>query len=246
METRTETQTVEVSKAVETLVDAIEMDTRDHLEVALDLARTSLENIFWGKVEWTYLGIEDSGYWGKAWKLTQRYHEDVEDMYQELVAAAIELVRKAPSILEKGAGYLLQAATWRAQNAVRKYRSTYLVQAHQITVTSLDIEDRTGSTKGERAETPMVDLDLKVAVKQVVANLDETDQQIARYLMDGYKPSEVAGLLGVTRAAITYRVKHLRKAIQQVEEGLAPEPEITTPEPATPVALRKAWWTVQG
>ena len=231
---------VVVTDLVEKLVEGIEMDTRDEIRVALDTAYETLDAIMAGHLEFSYQGIKDAGFWGKAWWLNQRYGEALEDMYQEIVLAAIEMVQTKPEVLTQGPGYLLQVATWRAQNAVRKYRSTYLAQMHSITLTSLDVEDKTGSTKAERVETPMVDLEMKVAIKQVVTKLDPKDAEIARYLMDGYTKAEVARLVGVTKAAITYRLRNLKKAMETEQVAEVEDPG--TPEPQTPVALRKVWW----
>ena len=234
MNRRVETQEVAVEKLVDALVH------RDAVAQAIDLAAETLEIWFSEYRDFSFEGIEDKGFWSRAWQLTSTYHEDVRDMYQEVVLAAIELVTKDEAIAEKGPGYLLQAATWRAQNAVRKFKSTFLVMAHNVTVVSLDDEDRTGTPKVERAATPMVDFSLKTAVHQVVNRLDDTDAKIAEYLMDGYSKSEVADLLGVTRAAISYRLRKMKREIEA--QGITETWDPGAVEPEMPKALRPVWF----
>jgi len=226
---------------VEKLVEGIEMDTRDDLAVAMDLARETLDILFIGYRDFSFEGIEDKGFWSRAWQLSAKYGEDVEDMYQEVVLAAVELVEaKGDQITSKDAGYLLQAATWRAQNAVRKFKSTYMIMAHGIQVTSLDVEDRTETPKVEREATPLVDFSLTVAVKQVVSRLDATDKRIAEALMNGYSKAETANLLGVTRAAITYRLRKMRREIEA--QGFTEEWDPGAVEPEMPKALQPVWY----
>jgi len=227
-------------QAVGQLVDTVKMDDRDQVARAVDQARESLENLFVGYLEFQFAGIEDAGFWSKAWNLFYKYGEDLEDCYQQVLTETVDLVVNEPEVAEQGAGYLLQRATWRAMNEMRRLQNTYIKNARNIQVTSLDVEDRTGRTKRERVSTPMVDVELKVAVRQVVEKLDPKDAEIARLLMDGYQKSEVAELLGVTPAAISYRVRKLRVALEQEHVEVEKEPEVASPE--IPPSLRKAWW----
>jgi hypothetical protein len=168
-----------------------------------------------------YEGVEAPGFWSKAWKVVRGDHTEVEDAFQDVVVGAIETVLEHPEITEEGAGYLLQRAMWKAQNKRNKERQTYLRKTHNIQTVSIDKEhghdEATDAKQGEKMANyhealaaPTVDHDMRLAVQQVVGQIeDERMAQVAELLMEGLSKSAVAEHLGVTPAAITYQVKKL-------------------------------------
>lgn len=176
-------------------------------------------------------GIESRGFWSKAWKVTHGDQTEVEDAFQEIVLGAIEEIVKNPDITEEGPGYLLQRATWTAQNKRAKSRQTYLRKTHNIQVLSMDQEHAEqsgvntsdgGSGKidgySEAIAAPMIDHDLLMAVRSVVNQMPEGRmREVADLLMLGLSKSAVAEHLGVTPAAVTYQVKKMARLFTEEE-----------------------------
>ena len=184
-----------------------------------------------------YAGIEAPGFWSKAWQLVRGDLPEVEDTFQEIVLGAIEVVvadearEQGPTgylellgavvpppftkAIDRGTGFLLQKATWMAQNRRRRERQAYMVETHNIRVMSLDVEIdnlEDGTLSGHEAvAAPVVDSDMKIAVRQIVDRIEsETTYQVAALLMEGMSKCAIAEQLGVTPAAITHQVRKLR------------------------------------
>jgi len=170
--------------------------------------------------KFTFSGIESRGFWAKAWKLSRTTGEDVEDCYQEIVLAATEIVAENPEITEQQPGYLLNRATWKAQNTINRRNHTYLRQAHNYQVLSLDEPNNQGDGEiadhHEAVAAPVVDQDTVIAVRQVVEGLDEKLASVATMLMRGMSKSNIAREMGVSPAAVTGYVKKLQAAMMEV------------------------------
>lgn len=202
------------NQTIDQLVANIQMDTRDDLSVAIDAAKELISIISSG-APFEFYGIQEAGLAAKAWKLVAR-GEEFEDARQQILVEAVQLVRDNDPAAQQGGGYLLQKAYWNAINVVRRQNHTYMVVTHNVSIESLDADDFVGHAKVESIPAPMVDQELRMAVKTVVYGMDKEDRTIAEHLMSGYKKSEIANLLGVTPAAISYRVRRIKKQLEEV------------------------------
>jgi len=177
-------------------------------------------------------GVEAAGFWSRAWKnsyggksysgqnsmledVSSVVNEAVVNRFQEIVLAACETVAEDPSITEQEPGYLLQRATWVAQNKRRRLDQTYMVKTHGLSQIDIDAEiehDEGSSTLAEALPDQRKDFsdDMRLSVQQMVSELHGTRREIAVMLMDGLSQVAIAEHLGVSKAAISYHVKKLR------------------------------------
>jgi DNA-directed RNA polymerase specialized sigma24 family protein len=180
---------------------------------AVDSTRHNLDNF-------VFAGVEAPGFWARAWTLARGQASEVEDAFQDIVLCAVEAVADDPAVTEEQPGYLLQKATWAARNKRAKAGQRYFTRRYGYHEVSLDAPARvvgSGSCEEGSAEfheaiaAPVVDHDLRLAVRTAVKALDGRDREVALLLAEGVSKTHIAEHLGVTPAAVTYRVNKLRK-----------------------------------
>lgn len=163
-------------------------------------------------------GINEAGIWKKAHGIARQFGTEAQDAFNDIVVAALELVVSKPEITEKSPAYLLVAATNTVRNQYAKqYHSYFEKQGH--TEVSYDIE-MAGDDDEEKlsyADTVLqftYDYETAITVRDIISGLDETGKQVASFLYDGYKASEIARLTGMYPMQVSRVVKNLRTQME--------------------------------
>ena len=167
-------------------------------------------------------GINEKGIWKQAHAIARQFGVEPQDAFNEIVVQALEVTVKNHDIIEKGAAYLLVAASNNTRNAFSKLYHTYQEQ-HGKTTVSYDVamEGDADTDKLNYADTLTqmtftYDYETAVTVKDIIAGLDATGKQVAAFLQDGYKASEIARLTGMYPMQVSRIVKDLRTQLADV------------------------------
>ena len=181
-----------------------------------------------------FKGVEARGFWARAWDIAWRYAPEVEDAFQDIVLEAIDIVSKKPEILDQEPGYLLNRATWAAQDRRYNERQGYSVATHGCREVSLD-EGGTEDTEGHEAvpeqvmeevlersmEKILVDRDFHILVRNAVAGIeDEKLRAVAEMLAAGIRKNHIAEHLGISQNMVTRRVVKLRAILEHLTESV--------------------------
>lgn len=132
-----------------------------------------------------------------------------DDLAQEMNLAILEKAQQDPDFLLAKKSYIINFAIWRAKDAARKNRRRY---TNHLAETDPDDDDPASFI------APDLDLDYSITIRQILDTLGEKTRSIALLLAQGYKKTEIAGMMKVTPQAIGY---HVRQAQATFAEALA-------------------------
>jgi DNA-directed RNA polymerase specialized sigma24 family protein len=127
---------------------------------------------------------------------------DVDEAQQEVALAILESAHGDGGMrfLRQTDSYIVNRATWRARDAIRK------VRRQQNRCLPLEAA-KTVAISGPEAIVANLD------VQTIIASLNGTLQRVAHGLMCGDRKQEVAAVMHVSPAAISYHVRRLRRAL---------------------------------
>lgn len=147
---------------------------------------------------------------GAAYNVARRNDADPDDVEQEIYLAILERFEADPEFLDETDAYIVNHGAWKATDVLRGRRlrterdtaTCYAGDGNDLRNDALTTDP--WSDVNARLSTP----DLAMLVSQVLAGLeDETDQAIAKALMEGHKPAKIARQVGCSRRNVYYRME---------------------------------------
>jgi RNA polymerase sigma factor (sigma-70 family) len=154
----------------------------------------------------------------RATRFTSEDHTP-EDLKQIMMVSIWEKALNDPSFLEESPSYIATFGGWMAGNAVSKEK-TY--RKHVVSVGEenesdedflFEFVDLTGNPE-DLIVRKEIFAELYADMRDV---LTEDSQRIVLKLMSGFKAVEIAEETGVSRAAVSKRMKNVRKAVTKPE-----------------------------
>ena len=149
-----------------------------------------------------------------AWKLHHMTGQtiDGEDILSEMNLHICERAAADPTFLDQAPGYISKAAAWHARSWLRRQ-----LHGQGLELNILDSETEDGQLKSELFAAKSQDNDLTIAVHDTLDTLEGRLRQIGELLMEGYRKSEIADELGMSRANVSYYVRLLRQEFAGLE-----------------------------
>jgi len=143
-----------------------------------------------------------------AYKLSYDYsYGDPDELLSVMNEAIIERASSEPTFLDQAPGYISRFAAWKARDYARRER-----YGRNLAPVSIDAESDEDAPVAETLPAESSDLDLGLAVRDILAGLDEKLQTVARMLAAGFQKQEIAAELEVSGATVTYYVGKLQVA----------------------------------
>jgi RNA polymerase sigma factor (sigma-70 family) len=139
-----------------------------------------------------------------------------EDVFQHMVLALIERAKQTPEFAEQTDAYLMQFATWKAQNKVQANRTYTRYVGDDGVIVAEDDGDEITQIELETAETwtpedACVQSETEKELLAVLSSLSLENQKVVRMLYTGYSKAEIADSLKISRAAISQRLKTISR-----------------------------------
>lgn len=143
-------------------------------------------------------------------------HLSADDIYQEVTTAIWEKTKKEPEYLEADDVYWITFAKWRAKNILRgAYRYDRYVDAEIIEYKDTEALSSFDLIADNQSDM-LLDLERAELIHEAVIQLSESDKNIVTLMYQGYTQKEIAKILGVSGAAITYRKSSIRKTFAEM------------------------------
>lgn len=144
------------------------------------------------------------------------YEYTSDDLYQIMIEAMINHAQRNPEFAEKPDAYLLQYASWRAQQACRASRTYTIYQEPEAYVISASGEVESAflfiPDNSEPVEDQLIHREELDALYSLASAKNKT---ILSMLFLGYTESEIADKLHISRSALCQRKYTLKKSIEK-------------------------------
>jgi RNA polymerase sigma factor (sigma-70 family) len=139
-----------------------------------------------------------------------------EDVFQHMVLALIERAKQAPEFAEQTDAYLMQYATWKAQNKVQANRTYTRYVGDDGVIVAEDDGDEITEIELRSADTwtpedAFIKSETDKELLAVLSSLSVDNQKVVKMLFTGYSKAEIADSLKISRAAVSQRLKTISR-----------------------------------
>ena len=139
-----------------------------------------------------------------------------EDVFQHMVLALIERAKQAPEFAEQTDAYLMQYATWKAQNKVQANRTYTRYVGDDGVIVAEDDGDEITEIELRSADTwtpedAFIKSETDKELLAVLSSLSLENQKVVKMLYTGYTKAEIADSLKISRAAVSQRLKTISR-----------------------------------
>ena len=176
----------------------------------------------------TKLEAIDAKMWQIAKKCANQDPEaTVEDMYQYLLLALIERQKSDPEFFEQTESYVVKYAYFMGTNLARKSRIYLRIVDDAGNVIDPDSNDEDEDTQVELenrekllqkinlVEQDVLRIELVEAIAEAMETLSDDNRKVVEMLYLGYRKSEIAEELNISKPAVTYRIETIAKTLRK-------------------------------
>lgn len=129
---------------------------------------------------------------------------DPDELLQEMNVSICEQAEKDPDFLNQTDGYITRRAAWHIKTWVRDQYDNRRIGLN------LEADEDEPS---EWISAPIVDQDIIIDVQDALASLSGRVAEVAKMLMKGWKATEIAEQMGITKQSVQYYKNQLKAAL---------------------------------
>jgi RNA polymerase sigma factor (sigma-70 family) len=133
---------------------------------------------------------------------------DADDIYQEMIMTLITVSKQSPDFLSQKPSFIITKLTWCAKNKANASRIWTRYCPPDQLVTDPDGDETSFfemvAGPSPTPEKEVIMQELRDALQDLMETLTPRQRQVMTMLSQGYKPSEIAAEIGVTKSAITW------------------------------------------
>jgi RNA polymerase sigma factor (sigma-70 family) len=158
----------------------------------------------------------------KSIAVSQAQSDEAEDIYSSMIEAIVTKAEETPEFINQKDAYIISFATWEAKHVAEKSRIYLRYVDEEGIITSDDGDeistlDLIPSNNHQSVEDEIIERETLDELAKIIATMNTENQTVIKMLMVGCSKTEIAAKLGISKPAISQRIKTIGKTLATID-----------------------------